>query len=446
MAKKINNGNFPVNVNFNLRATKPANKDTAVNAVVRFNNQRIVLSGITKAQPRFWNEGAPTQHVANVDAKKIKKKLNDAESKIIEIFDEYTNKHNAFPSDLKAFQELLRKKVFNIPDKPREDHTHNKSVCNYLTRFIEEAKAGTRTKAKDVPFVWNTIKGYGTLLTHLSAFRGNVTFDEVTLDFYYDFKEYIYGKNHAPNYFGSLIKRLKTIMATAQDEGYHNNTVYKHRKFEKIAIDSEDAVFLDETKLDKLFALDLSGKAYLSNARDLFLIGCYTGLRFSDFSQLDASMVDGDFIRIKTQKTGERVTIPINVNLRTILGRYGNGAPHAISNQKLNEYIKEIGKLAKFTDPCDSVEYKAGKKVVKQAPFHSLMTTHTARRSFASNAFKAGIPVLLIMAITGHKTEKAFLTYIRQSADDKAKMFKAWMDRVDADKARKTLKVVGGGE
>src|SRR5690606_31850396 len=131
MAKKINNGNFPVNVNFNLRATKPANKDTAVNAVVRFNNQRIVLSGITKAQPRFWNEGAPTQHVANVDAKKIKKKLNDAESKIIEIFDEYTNKHNGFPADLKAFQLQLRKAVFNIPDKAREDHTHDKSVCNY---------------------------------------------------------------------------------------------------------------------------------------------------------------------------------------------------------------------------------------------------------------------------------------------------------------------------
>lgn len=436
MARKIDNRNYPIRVNFNLRATTPENIETPVNAVVRFNNKRIVISGITKVQPRHWKKGEISQSVNNPHARDIRIALADAESKIVDCFNDYVKEHNAFPIDLTAFRDVMRKRVFNIKDTVKIDHTSDKSVCNYISRFIDDVKAGKRTKKKDVPFAKDSYKSYGNLLKHLNTFNDSLNFDGITLGFYYDFKEYIYASDLAPSYFGVLIKCLKTIMSTAQDEGYHNNEAYKHRKFEKIASDNEDAVYLDGNKLDILYNLDIK-EGYLNHARDLFLIGCYTGLRFSDFTQIEPSMFCDGYLRIRTQKTGERIVIPITDNLQSILEKH-HYKPLPISNQKLNEYIKEVGELAGFNEPCDRVEYKQGRKVIKKVPFHSLMTTHTARRSFASNAFSAGIPSFLIMAITGHRTERAFLTYIRQTNEDKAKMYKEFLQ----DIGRKNMKAV----
>ncbi|WP_262250099.1 site-specific integrase [Parapedobacter soli] len=455
MANKIVNGNFPVNINFNLRATKPANKDMPVNAVVRFNNQRIVISNITKAQPRYWKDGKPTQHVGNVNAADIKIALKKADTAILERYNAYIEKHRAFPVDLKAFQEELRRAVFNIPEETEGPDLNDKSLINYTTTFRDEIKKGKRLlqsgKNKGMPYSAETHKSYGNLEFKLKEYRqhigsDDVLFDDIGMDFYYRFKDMVESQDHTPGYFGTLVKCLKTIMESARHEGYHNNTGYKDRKFIKPQPETENTIYLNSAQLDTLAGLDLSDKPHLDRSRDLFLIGAYTGLRFSDYSTVEPKHIDGDFIRIKTQKTGERVAIPIMDNLRAVLDKNGGRAPESISIQKLNEHLKTLGELAGFTQEVDFVDYVKGKRVLKKVAFYSLIGTHTARRSFATNMFELGIPTLLIMAITGHRTEKAFLTYIRKNNEDKAQMMLRLLRDRQAEQERAKLKVVGGGE
>jgi len=130
-------------------------------------------------------------------------------------------------------------------------------------------------------------------------------------------------------------------------------------------------------------------------------------------------------------KTGNKVVIPIHPTVQRILDKYNGQLPRPISNQKTNDYLKEIGKICPELQTKESRTYtKAGKRIIRNYDKWELVTTHTARRSFATNEYKAGMPTITIMAITGHKTEKAFMRYIKVTPDEHAKiMLKMWQER-----------------
>ncbi len=127
--------------------------------------------------------------------------------------------------------------------------------------------------------------------------------------------------------------------------------------------------------------------------------------------------MDGEFIEIKTQKTGREVVIPIHPMVRSIMAKYENIAdnslPQAISNQKMNEYLKELGEQAKLNEVIQKGRTTGGVPITHNHKKHELITTHTARRSFATNLYNMGVPSLTIMGITGHKTEVNFFKYIK---------------------------------
>lgn len=435
MNSKIHLDNFTLNVNFNLRNTTPANALTAINAVVRFNNQRVVISGIDKVEPRYWNteKQKPLQNAANDRAKQISKNISNASAVITDIFEKYTIQHKRYPDNIKDFQEQCRRTIFDLPDQSeiKRNNIKNTNFLQYLKDFRDALKSGKRRisigKRKGQPYASNTHKQYGNLITNLESYMihariGEINFEDIDLDFYTSFREYCVVKHgKTPGYFGTLIKCIKTTMNDAHEYGFHISKKHESRNFIKES-STADTIFLDGDKLDKLFHLDLSSNSKLNKTRDLFLIGAYSGLRFSDFSTIKTQDIDGDFIRIKTVKTGERVTIPITKNLRSILDKYNSKIPKPISNQKFNLYLKELGDYAEFRETVNITKYINGKECIVGIPFWQLMSSHTARRSFATNMFKLGIPTILIMAITGHTTEKAFLTYIKMNNDDKATM------------------------
>ncbi|EHQ29013.1 site-specific integrase [Mucilaginibacter paludis] len=450
MSNKTNRGNFTINVNFNLRQTLPAHEPTSINAIVRFNNERIVISGIDKVEPRYWNieKQSPKQHAANARAKTISTSLSNAKSIIINLFENYTVHHDSFPTDVKVFQHECRRAIFNLPDPSIKTPTDKSpDFLAYLDKFKEDVKSGKRViargKRKGQPYSPNTHKQYGTLHTNLTEFvrEGKIKhlhFNDIDLDFYTSFREYFVVKcDKSPASFGAAIKCVKTIMSDAAEYGFHTNQKHKSRNFIKETTEA-DAIFLDNEKLDKLINIDLSKNARLNKVRDLFLIGAYTGLRFSDFTTIRPQDIDGDYIRLQTIKTGERVTIPITKNLKFVIDKYNGKIPPTISNQKFNDYLKDLGKLAEFTEDVSITKFVKGQRCITKVAFWELMSSHAARRSFATNMFKMGIPSILIMAITGHTTEKAFLTYIRMNNDDKAVMMMNMLKRAE-------LKVINGG-
>jgi integrase len=149
-------------------------------------------------------------------------------------------------------------------------------------------------------------------------------------------------------------------------------------------------------------------------------------LRFSDFTNIQPKNIQGEFIQIKTAKTGQNVAIPIHPTVREIMKRYEgktlNSLPPAISNVKLNAYIKDAAKDAGLKEIITLEKAVAGKKLIINQPLYELVTTHCARRSFASNMFHLGVPTSIIMAVTGHRTEAAFNLYIKVTPKEKAEM------------------------
>lgn len=149
-----------------------------------------------------------------------------------------------------------------------------------------------------------------------------MSFNDVDVDFYHDFQDFIYNKEKKSyNYFGTLVKNIKVIMNEALEEGLHKNLKYKSKRFKKVQLEV-DNIYLSADQLDQLYKYDFSDNSRLDRARDLFLVGCWTGLRFSDFINIKTKNIQGDFIEIKTQKTGESVIIPIHDTVRAIMEKY----------------------------------------------------------------------------------------------------------------------------
>jgi integrase len=188
-----------------------------------------------------------------------------------------------------------------------------------------------------------------------------------------------------------------------------------------------DSVYLTEEELKLIEKLDLSNDLKLDRTRDLFLIGCYTGLRFSDYSILSIEHIKDKLIEILQTKTRNKVAIPIYPVIQQIRAKYNDALPRAITNQKMNQYIKDFAKKIPALEALVTVtSTKGGDKKSETFPKWSLISTHTARRSFATNEYLAGTPVVTIMAITGHKTEKAFLRYIKLTSTEHAKLLKKY--------------------
>ncbi|MDR0619168.1 MAG: site-specific integrase [Bacteroidales bacterium] len=191
--------------------------------------------------------------------------------------------------------------------------------------------------------------------------------------------------------------------------------------FKDIKIDKEEAtsVYLRESELDSLMRLNIQRKNQCI-IRDLFLVGCYTGLRYSDFTNLNRKNIIGNKIAIKTRKTGEAVEIPIHPIVASIIEKYDGFPRYERTSSAFNKIIRVLCKRAGITDNI-LTEYTRGHRVERHTtPKYAMVGSHTARRSFATNAYLAGIKPCQIMLMTGHKSESSFFSYIRIGKSENA--------------------------
>lgn len=396
--------------NFFLK--EPNSKDeTLVYLFFSFNNKRLKYSTGEKIKPTFWN---PDKQRAK-ETQKFKEypEFNSRLDKMMgKSFDIYRRLLN---DDIPITLQTL-KSEFDKEFRKNDLITEAKELFPFISKFIDESK-GIRNES--------TLKTYSNTLRHLKNFsdfqKRKFSFEDIDLEFYNSFVSYLTNElGFAQNTVGSQIKNLKTFLNEATERGLNKNVEYKKRKFKKVSEDT-DKVYLNTAELEKMYRLDLSKKGKLDKVRDLFIVGCYTGLRFSDFIQIkQENIFESNKIKIRTQKTGEMVVIPLHPFIREIMAKYNGNIPEPISNQKMNDYLKDIAELAGLKELVEISITKGGQMVKSTTEKFNLIMTHTARRSFATNLFMADVPSITIMKITGHKTEKNFLRYIRISQEENA--------------------------
>ncbi|MEO9805000.1 MAG: site-specific integrase [Reichenbachiella sp.] len=298
------------------------------------------------------------------------------------------------------------------------------SLFEFIGDYIEKCQSRP-TRSTGNPIAPGTLKTYKTserLLLRFHKEKHPIDFDDINLDFYYDFIEWCEGQNLSKNYIGKQIKVLKTFMNHAFEHRLTSNDAFQSKRFSVLQEEAED-IYLTQEELLKMWHLDLSSNARLEKARDIFLIGAFTGLRVSDYSSINKKSIsklgDIEMLRIKTIKTGRVVAIPLHPMVRSILTNYNNQPPSMIE-QEINRSIKIIGELAGITSREHKAITRGGKQVTKRYARNELIKSHTARRSFCTNAYLGGMDSIDIMAISGHTTEKNFLKYIKVTPEERA--------------------------
>ena len=244
----------------------------------------------------------------------------------------------------------------------------------------------------------------------------NPTFDDIDYAFCESLIEWMSDtKGFCANTRGSHIKFLKAAMNEAYKNKLHQNEDF--RTFRK-EVAQVDTVYLTNEEVTKIAELPLCGTHAV--ARDVFVVGCHTGMRFSDYSRLSMEHISDGVIHFITQKTTAPVDIPAHPRVLKILEKY-NGRMPDIAPQKLNALIKDVCKEAGVRD---IVMVRKGGTQTKHEKWE-LVSSHTARRTGLTNMYKAGIPTYRCMMISGHKTEHVFLTYLRITQEENAEFLKS---------------------
>lgn len=402
-------------VNFYLQT--PNEAESYIRLQFNYPAGRLVYYlGEQRIKTAWWNAGAQRVRKSVSLGAEINSGLDRLEALTLEIFRRYRNDGRPLPLDLFRLEldKAFKGKV--AESKPML------SLFDFWALLIAERSSSPNYKR-------NTWRAYQTALLRVKEFaasaRRRVDFDTVDLDFHAAFVAWMGKKAYSPNFTHKVVAVLKVVMGEAMDRGMHTNVLFKSRKFTVKTFEPEH-VYLNEAELQSLAALTLSDR--LGRVRDLFLIGCYTGLRFSDYSKLrmeNLSVFDGvAMLNVRARKTDRASAIPIYAPAQTILDKHQGVPPAGPSNQKMNTYLKELCRLAGIVEPVRVVSVKGGERVEVVSEKCELVTTHTARRSYASNEYlrcvREGRSIRPLMDILGMTKEQTLLRYVKVSREQTA--------------------------
>ncbi len=374
----------------------------------RYSQGTLRFNPGAKVEVKFWDTKAQRakythKHPEYSDVNQL---LNEVENVVMNIYRETKGQL--------AIEDFRKEIMYRLDrrERPKDEAPIIPTLPEFALKYVEERKESVDAKR-------GTWKNLQTFANYLAEFAKEeqilLTFAQIDHKFYHRFKNWMYSppREFSAGYAAKVFSVVRQFMLEAKRRKLHHN-----EDFKEFSIKSEKVTHLalSVEELEHLYNLDLSKNERLERVRDLFLIGCYTGLRYSDFNRIQPQHIieveGAKMIEITTQKTGEQVTIPFNPELGHLLNKY-NFNPPKISSQKMNDYLKELCAFAGMTEKILVVSNKAGKREENQVEKYKLITTHVARRSFATNLYLLGVPAINVMKITGHTTERQFMAYIR---------------------------------
>lgn len=312
------------------------------------------------------------------------------------------------------------------PEKHEPKATAPETVLQYIERFINEAPF-RKDKITGRVLSYNNIQQYRATYKHLKSFakkirKSDFQFSDIDMLFYQNFVSYLQNLQFTQNSVGKHIRVFKLMINEA-------NRPEANMKNFHVFTEEVDNVYLNETELQQLKDCDFSTVPHLDRVRDWFLLLAWTGSRFSDLEKIDKANIRNGMITFRQQKTNTSVTIPLHPVVVAVLEKYNYQMPEAISNQKFNEFVKEACQTAKIDTLESFTRTVGGKLITETKPKYELVSSHTGRRSFCTNMYLRGLDTMMIRSISGHKTEKSFLKYIKVSQQQHAEMMaKKWSE------------------
>ena len=407
---------YMANVKFIIR-DMDADSEQTIYITSRFGrNEKLMYATPLKIEPLFWD--GKKERVKNSKYCTNKDEVNAAITTI-------DSKVNSFIAESIAKGESITKESL----RSFLDTCFGKKVAaahdfhSFFAEFIRLCDTRVSPRRGGQTIDYKTKREYARTYYYIQEYEKKrkirLEFRSITQTFFNDFVAFLQELGLSTNTIWHKTVSLKAVMKAANEQELTDNT--KYQLFKNVSEESQ-AIALSENELDILARFDFSSSARLERTRDLFLVGCWTGLRFSDFTRIREENIKDDMITIQQQKTNEFVTIPLHPVFLRIWEKYNGNLPGNISNQKFNDNLKDVCREAGLTEHVIKSITKGGKKQTTIYEKWQLVSSHTARRSFATNLYKSGFPSISIMQITGLKTESSFLKYIKVTKEEHAKM------------------------
>ena len=273
---------------------------------------------------------------------------------------------------------------------------------------------------------WNkrTIQKMQTQKKVLYEFDFEMRFEKFNEEYISSYQKFLEDKDHKNSTISKELAALKWFLKWAKRKGYNKFSEFELFK-PKIKNIQKKIIFLSQSELKRLREFEIPEESKnLEKIRDVFLFQCFTGLRHSDVYNLKKANVKESYIEVTTIKTSENLIIELNKQSKKILEKYkdieGEKALPVISNQKMNDYLKELAELAGIDDLVTTTYYKGNIRFEETSPKYALLGTHAGRRTFVCNALALGIPPNIVMKWTGHSDYKSMKPYIDIADEMKA--------------------------
>ena len=419
--------NIKRNIIFSLESRKKNGTVLVNNIPIRmrviYTGNRIDFSTGYRIDIAKWD--TEKQRVKNGCSNKLKQTASEINADLLRYYTEMQNIFKEFevqniiplPEQLKA---VFKAKLLSATE---EEIEQDNSAVNFFTAFDEF----TLEYGKKYNWTYSTFQKFATVKKHLTRFNTESKFeffDEDGLNDYVCFLRDI--KALRNNTISKQVAFLRRFLRWSFKKGYYKDNSYDSFK-PKFKTVQKKVIFLTWNELNQLRNYQIpQTNQYLERVRDVFLFCCFTGLRYSDVFNLKRSDIKDNHIEVTTIKTADSLIIELNNHSKAILDKYkdtafeDNKAFPVYSNQKMNDYLKELGELAKINEPVRETYYKGNQRIDEVTPKYALLGSHAGRRTFICNALSLGISPQVVMKWTGHSDYKAMKPYIDIADDIKA--------------------------
>ena len=422
--------NIKRNIIFALERRKkdgvPIVENVPIRMRVNFASQRIEFSTGYRIDVAKW-EG-DKQRVKNGCTNKLKQSASEINAALLGYYTELQEIFKRFEvAEIVPSPAEVKEAFNNRHGQNEKTELASADTSNMPSNFYEAFDDFVRVCGRQNDWTHSTFEKFAAVKNHLKNFRSELSFDFFDVEGLTDYVQYLREVREMRNStIGKQLSFLKWFLRWSFKQGMHSNNAYDTFK-PKLKDTQKKIIFLTWEELNRLREFKIPPtKQALERVRDVFLFQCFTGLRYSDVFNLRRSDIKGDHIEVTAVKTSDSLIIELNDHSKAILEKYkdvefeNDKALPVITNQKMNDYLKELAELAEINEPVRQTYYKGNERIDEVTPKYALLGTHAGRRTFICNALALGIPPQVVMKWTGHSDYKAMKPYIDIADDIKA--------------------------
>lgn len=404
----------------------PIVENVPIRMRVNFASQRIEFTTGYRIDVAKWD--VDKQRVKNGCTNKLKQSASEINVALLGYYTELQEIFKRFEvAEIVPSPAEVKEAFNNRYGQNEKIELASADTSNVPSNFYEAFDDFVRVCGRQNDWTHSTFEKFAAVKNHLKNFRSELSFDFFDEEGLTEYVQYLREVREMRNStIGKQLSFLKWFLRWSFKQGMHSNNAYDTFK-PKLKDTQKKIIFLTWEELNRLREFKIPPtKQALERVRDVFLFQCFTGLRYSDVFNLRRSDIKGDHIEVTTVKTSDSLIIELNDHSRAILEKYkdvefeNDRALPVITNQKMNDYLKELAELAEINELVRQTYYKGNERIDEVTPKYALLGTHAGRRTFICNALALGIPPQVVMKWTGHSDYKAMKPYIDIADDIKA--------------------------